>query len=376
VTDHVLIGALALAVATALAAIFAGLRARAHADQRVADAVRTLADGMQDTMRDLAAAYEQQAAAPHEPPTPELASSLDIDDVADRTVEAAAAVPGIDGALLDAVGAEGRHVTATIGLEPDEAEDAALRAPSNENLRALEVLYRYRIEEVEPSQAQIHAGLVVPVRVDGERIGTLGAFSRTSDHRFSDAAVDQLERLAQRAGPALDNARRFAEARQLADLDALTGLHNRRYFHETLERECARAKRYGRRLALIVFDLDDFKAINDRIGHLAGDAVLAEVAERVRGVVRSADVACRVGGDEFGVILPESAQIDAERLAERIGRAISGRLIVQAGTIHVSAGVAELRPEDGAPELFQRADDALYRAKDAGKARTVAADGA
>ena len=74
-TDHVLIGALALAVATALAAIFAGLRARAHADQRVADAVRKLADGMQDTMRDLAAAYEQQAAAPSEPPTVELAAS-------------------------------------------------------------------------------------------------------------------------------------------------------------------------------------------------------------------------------------------------------------------------------------------------------------
>ena len=70
--------------------------------------------------------------------------------------------------------------------------------------------------------------------------------------------------------------------------------------------EVARAHRYGRRLALVIFDLDDFKAINDRIGHLAGDGVLAEVAERVRAVVRSADVACRVGGDEFAIILPES----------------------------------------------------------------------
>ena len=76
--------------------------------------------------------------------------------------------------------------------------------------------------------------------------------------------------LALRAGPAIDNARRFREARQLADLDALTGLHNRRYFHETLQREVARAHRYSRNLALVVFDLDDFKAINDRIGHLAG----------------------------------------------------------------------------------------------------------
>src|SRR5205085_514059 len=96
--------------------------------------------------------------------------------------------------------------------------------------------------------------------------------------------------------PALDNAKRFREARQLADLDDLTGLHNRRYFHETLAREVARAQRYDRELALIVFDLDDFKAVNDRIGHLAGDSVLADAAARVRDVVRSADIACRVAG--------------------------------------------------------------------------------
>src|SRR5207237_10070449 len=120
--------------------------------------------------------------------------------------------------------------------------------------------------------------------------------------------------LAKRAGPAIGNARRFREARQLADLDALTGLHNRRYFHETLAREVARAHRYGRQLALVIFDLDDFKAINDRIGHLSGDGVLAETAERVRDVVRSADIACRVGGHDFAVILPDSSTADADHL--------------------------------------------------------------
>src|SRR5581483_2299802 len=146
----------------------------------------------------------------------------------------------------------------------------------------------------------VRSGLALPMRADGSPVGTLAAFARDGES-FTDAQLDELERLAYRAGPALGNARRFLEARSLADLDALTGLHNRRYFHETLAREVGRARRYGRRLALILFDLDDFKAINDRIGHLSGDAVLAEVAQRMLSVVRSADVACRVGGDEFGV---------------------------------------------------------------------------
>src|SRR4029079_17967892 len=120
---------------------------------------------------------------------------------------------------------------------------------------------------------------------------------------LTEGEIDELERLAHRAGPALENARRYTEARALADLDALTNLHNRRFFHETLAREVARAQRYQRRLAVIVFDLDDFKAINDRVGHLAGGSVLAEASERMLSVVRSADIPCRVGGDEFAVIL-------------------------------------------------------------------------
>src|SRR5207253_8367861 len=131
---------------------------------------------------------------------------------------------------------------------------------------------------------------------------------------FGDPELRELEDLARRAGPAIENARRFREARQLADLDALTGLHNRRYFHETLAREVSRAQRYNRRLALLALDLDNLKAINDRLGHLAGDGVLAEVANRIRDVVRSADIACRVGGDEVAVILPESAMADAKQL--------------------------------------------------------------
>src|SRR5205807_6637610 len=170
----------------------------------------------------------------------------------------------------------------------------------------------------EAEEGIIHAGLAVPLPGETQTLGYLTVFTRIKEHSYSDGDVRQLETLALRAGPAIENARRFREARQLADLDSLTSLHNRRYFHEVLARECARAHRYGRRLALVVLDLDDFKAINDRVGHLAGDHALAEAAERLRGVVRSADIACRVGGDEFAVVLPESSLEDAEQLFRRI----------------------------------------------------------
>jgi diguanylate cyclase (GGDEF)-like protein len=101
---------------------------------------------------------------------------------------------------------------------------------------------------------------------------------------------------------------------------------------------------------------------------------LAEAAERVRDVVRTADIACRVGGDEFAVILPESSLDDADQLYRRILTAVSTRPLGQAGKLYLSAGVAELRPEDDPVSFFQRADQALYRAKEAGKGRVVSAN--
>jgi diguanylate cyclase (GGDEF)-like protein len=238
------------------------------------------------------------------------------------------------------------------------------------------VAYTYTPQEAEEDGRLIRGGFAVPLRdEEGEPVGTLAAFWRRSEREPSEEEVSLLEELAASAGLSLANARRFREARQLADLDALTNLHNRRYFHETLARECARAHRYDRRLALVVFDVDDFKAINDRIGHLAGDSVLASVAERVQSVVRSADVACRVGGDEFGVILPESTLTDAEQLYSRVQFAVASRPIGPFDRIHLSAGIAELAREDTAESFFQRADQALYRAKEAGKGRVVAANG-
>jgi diguanylate cyclase (GGDEF)-like protein len=315
---------------------------RTRASARVAAAVRDLSAGL---------GFQE-----------ELAASLDPDEVTERVLAAVAALPGADAALLIVDGK-----AEAVGLTAQEAERAALQTPPNTNLRSMEVGYRYRLDEAGDASSLPRAALVMPLRAGNRTIGSLSAVTRSTPPSFPEETVDALEALAQRAGPALANAQRFVEAIRLAELDSLTGLHNQRVFHDLLAREVGRSRRYGRRCSLIVLDLNDFKRINDRIGHLAGDTVLAEVAARMRQVVRSSDIACRVGGDEFAVILPESTRGDADHLAARIERAVSSEPIAKSGTLTISAGVAELSSEDTPSDLFNRADEDLYRAKAAAK---------
>jgi len=353
-------------------------RSGSSADERVAEVVASLNTRMDELGRELQGALERaEEEGRRSRIFGQLAGSIDLDEVLSRTLETAGALDGADAALvLLPDPEEGKPVVATLGLSVEEAERHAVTGPPDGRLaRSITMSYSYpQLEREVGENAVIHAGLAVPMPGDNGTIGFLTIFTRQAGRDFGEEDVRELETLATHAGPAIENARRFREARQLADLDALTGLHNRRFFHETLAREVARAHRYNRKLALIVFDLDDFKEINDKIGHLAGDSVLAEAAGRMRSVVRSADVACRVGGDEFAVVLPESSLQDADQLYRRIQNAVSARPIGEVGKVFLSAGVAELRPEDDAITFFERADHALYRAKDAGKGRVVAAN--
>jgi diguanylate cyclase (GGDEF)-like protein len=362
-----------------LALLVVRWRSDTRTDERVAEVVASLNDRMDELGRELAGALERaEQEGRRSRLFGELAGSIDLDEVLSRALEATGALQGADAALVmlpDTQG--GKPLVATLGLSVEEAERHAITGPPDGRLaRSITMSYSYPELDRQADRAEdiIHAGLAVPLPGEADTLGYLTVFTRTKGYQYSDDDVRLLEALALRAGPAIENARRFREAKQLADLDALTGLHNRRFFHETLARECARAHRYERKLSLIVFDLDDFKDVNDRIGHLAGDAVLAEAAERVRDVVRTADIACRVGGDEFAVILPESSLEDANQLYRRILNAVSARPLGQAGKLYLSAGVGELRPEDDPVSFFQRADDALYRAKEAGKGRVVAAN--
>ena len=301
----------------------------------------------------------------------EIGSTIDLDEVLARTLEAAGALLGVDGAMVALHdGDKGGPLVATIGLsEQESAGQPGARDWGRRRAAIVSYLYRGEGEVGEPLRGSVQ----VPIRSEtDEAVGTLSVFWRNSDRHPDEEQVALLEELALRAGPAIENARRFQEARQLADLDALTGLHNYRYFHETLAREVARAHRYNRNLALVVFDIDDFKSVNDRIGHLAGDSVLAEAAQRVRSVVRGADIACRVGGDECAVVLPEATVADAENLYRRLQSAMS-TWRPAAEHLRLSAGIAELGADDDAVSLFKRADEALYKAKAGGKGQALAA---
>ena len=347
-----------------------GRRAGGSADAKLNALGLQIDERMQAMVRELSEALERaQEENRRSRVLAELAGAIELDEVIARTLDVTGSLSGVDAVVVAVESGEEGLVAAT-GLGSAQPSGAIVGPPDGSQPRSISVEYEH---PPDAPDTPIRAGIAVPLASRGDRVGYLCAYSRAGKDALGESGAADLEELALRAGPALDNARRFREARQLADLDALTGLHNRRYFHETLAREVARAHRYSRSLALVVLDLDDFKAINDRIGHLAGDSALAEAAGRVRDVVRSADVACRVGGDEFAVILPESSLKDADQLYARLGEALSMRSIGQAGRLRVSAGVTELRPDDDAISFFERADEALYRAKAAGKGTVVAA---
>lgn len=299
----------------------------------------------------------------------QIGTTVDLDHVLEATLDAAVALPRIDAALVrlegSSAGSEAsKPVAGSRGFGVDEPDATAFFGqPASWGARSVELSYRYP----EGTEGAIRAVLGVPLVDRSGGVGWLGIFSRDPQAQFGDDDLRRTEELAERVAPALENARRFQEARQLADLDALTGLHNRRYFHETLVREVARAHRYGRGLALVIIDIDDFKSVNDRIGHLAGDGALTEVAERMREAVRESDIPCRIGGDELALILPESRLTDAQRLAARIEQAVVARPVARAGHIRVSTGLAELQPNDDSTSLFERADQSLYAMKQARK---------
>jgi diguanylate cyclase (GGDEF)-like protein len=373
-TVLVAVGAALVTLALVSAAVFVRSRRRAKGgQQQVLALVSEMNTRMESMVRELSEALElAQEEGRRNRVLGDLGGSIDLDEVLSRTLEAGGAIPGVDAALVSIQDAGDKPIVATMGLSAEEAQRQVISGPPNgHEARAISIVYQYP-PSLEGKEL-VHSGLAVPVPGEVGPIGFIAIYSRSPTYRFEEEMIRELEELSKRAGPAIENARRFREARQLADLDALTGLHNRRYFHETLAREVSRAHRYGRQLALIVFDLDDFKAVNDRIGHLSGDAVLAETAERVREAVRTADIACRVGGDEFAVILPESSTHDADQLYHRLRGAVSSRPVGQAGRLLISAGITEVKPDDDPTIFFERADEALYRAKELGKGQVVEA---
>jgi diguanylate cyclase (GGDEF)-like protein len=214
-------------------------------------------------------------------------------------------------------------------------------------------------------------GLVMlPLVAKGEAIGLVeltGCSRPTSDP----GQITLARTMAHEAAMALENARLYETARNLADRDPLTGFVNHRYLHERLSEEIVRAVRHREPLSVLMLDLDDFKLVNDTFGHVYGDRVLVHVAELVRSTLRASDVAARYGGDEFAVILPETGREEAARVAERIMDAFRASPLAAEGrgAIPVAASIGiSTHPFDGrtATDLIAVADLGLYDAKDLG----------
>jgi diguanylate cyclase (GGDEF)-like protein len=234
-----------------------------------------------------------------------------------------------------------------------------------------------RLAETEP---QCESYMVVPFSSPGiaEAAGITPALPAARGvlalygHDFTDQDLVTLRTFAGQAAVALDNVRVHEEAQRLSVTDSLTGLFNYRSLRETLRREADRASRFGRKLAVLALDLDHFKEINDRYGHAAGDAVLAEFAQRIRFEIREVDVAFRQGGEEFVILLPETDDVGgvavAERLCEAVRRAPIMALEEFDIPVTVSIGIAVL-PDHGhsGPAVLRAADEALYLAKTGGR---------
>jgi diguanylate cyclase (GGDEF)-like protein len=241
--------------------------------------------------------------------------------------------------------------------------------------------------------AGIRSEIACPVIADEELLGVLTVESR-SLNAFGEDDVRLLSILALQVAVGMRNARMYAEIEKLAVTDPLTGLFNYRYFHQRLSAEVARSQRYRHPLSLIMIDLDDFKRLNDRHGHLFGDRVLREAADAIRRNIRrydepllikggELDIVSRYGGEEFIIIQPDTPLEGALACAERLRALLHERLSRQLGLplaadgperITGSFGVAAYCQGEDVEAFVKRADDAMYRAKSQGKNRVVAAE--
>ncbi|MFI4879034.1 MAG: DUF484 family protein [Steroidobacterales bacterium] len=281
-----------------------------------------------------------------------------------------------------------RHLISGDGKTPDPTPgvcfvDALVTiAPQLTNLERpwLGPYHKADHELLMPGSARPGSLALIPLRRHEQLDGVL-VFMSTDPRRFTpELASDFLAHLGLVAAICIENAVNRARLLRSGLTDFLTGFHNRRYLHARLREEMARAQRAHQSIVCLMIDVDHFKRINDQFGHLAGDAVLREVAHRIDAEMRISDTGARFGGDEFAVVLSQATLAEGEKVAARVLRAVS-HLPIATGkstteTVTLSIGVGLATPGPGlrdykvlAERLIAEADAALYRAKSAGRNR-------
>jgi diguanylate cyclase (GGDEF)-like protein len=301
------------------------------------------------------------------------------DVVAEQSVEAVLA--RVVTTLQELIHCEDVVVWETVGVDElavavacgeDEEQLRALRIPFGDGLTGAAALGRCsvvandahidpRARVVPGTELTPEAVVCLPLLGRGRILGVLSLYRRGASRAFASDEVELVADFAAVAALALDNAETRAELELLATTDDLTGLANRRRFRSELEREIAAAARYKTPLSLLLLDLDDFKAINDRYGHDAGDQALKDVADALRQRLRAPDLAARIGGDEFAILLPQTSRLAAETLAHSIAQTIRNALSPPLST-SASIGISSLRGGQ-THDLLADADRFLYQAK-------------
>jgi diguanylate cyclase (GGDEF)-like protein len=225
--------------------------------------------------------------------------------------------------------------------------------------------------ESHPTGVLVGDALCLPMVAGGVTVGVFGihdGVTISSDQRRSLGAAVGLMAIAVR------NVQLLMETREQSLRDGLTGCFNRGHGLDTLDAELRRASRARQPLSILMFDIDHFKKINDELGHLRGDDLLRAVGAQLTRVLRSSDVRCRYGGDEFLIILPDTPLIGAQQVAESVRREVATLAMVDRGQtipVTVSVGVATAGPTElGVSSLIKRADDGLYQAKREGRDRS------
>lgn len=234
----------------------------------------------------------------------------------------------------------------------------------------LKGLWQTDIEKLDASEIE----LLFPMSSRGNLIGILTVSKKKPSGFYSRDDVELLNTLAHEAAVVIENARLYAEAKQRANIDELTGLFNQRYLHQRLNEEIERCLRFGDIFTLLFLDLDLFKPYNDIYGHLEGDKILQQAGKIISSSVRNIDIRFRYGGDEFAVILPRTPADGTRNVAERILREIEAKMDTRGIPLTCSIGIASW-PTDGLmqEELIRAADAALYYAKRTGRNRVCLA---
>jgi diguanylate cyclase (GGDEF)-like protein len=308
-----------------------------------------------------------------------VTSALDLDQVLDRILTQLERVIPYDQATIFLFEGQALTITACRGFQ-DPGQVLGQVFPADNPL-FLEALHRQApLSLVDAQQDDRFQGwcgttytrgwMGAPLIVRNESIGYLILDSRQAG-AYGPEKEALIGAFANQAAIAIENARLFKQAQHLAITDSLTGLYNRRHFFDLASREFERTRRYGHALALLMWDIDHFKTVNDRFGHIAGDQVLQAVTQRCRAQLREVDIMGRYGGEEFVAILPETGLDQARLAAGRLCQAISNEPFSigrESVFLSISLGVAEADEACSSLEiLLDRADQALYTAKQGGR---------